>query len=231
VVFDNRAFGPSFKAAWGFACAVHGLERRILFDTGADGRILLDNMAKLGHTPRDFDLVLLSHEHKDHVGGLWALLEANPDLEVWVPSHFPDAFFSGIAARGGRPVAIDDGQEICAGAATTGVIPGWIKEQALVLELDRGLAVITGCAHPRITHILDVVRQRFESDVSLALGGFHLGGFDAAEIDAIICHFQNVGVRAVAPAHCTGDEAMSRFRDAFGDACIEMGAGREIDVR
>ena len=40
VVYDNVAHERGFATGWGFACLVRGLPTTILFDTGADGRVL-----------------------------------------------------------------------------------------------------------------------------------------------------------------------------------------------
>ena len=86
VLFDDVSQDTSLQAAHGAAYLIEGLSRTILFDTGGDGYILLENMAKLGKNPKDVDLVVISHAHWDHSGGLFAFLrEASDDVEVFVP--------------------------------------------------------------------------------------------------------------------------------------------------
>ena len=230
VVYDNLSLKPELKGDWGFACLVGGLERTILFDTGADGGILLSNLTGLGHSPRDIDTVLLSHEHKDHIGGLPRLLEQNPEIEVWAPDHFSEAFFERLSAAGTRCVRVSRGRPLCGNAHTTGVINGWIKEQSLVLETPPGLALVTGCAHPRLVNILERVRKAWDAPVYLILGGFHLGGFEKRELREITDFVRKSGVAKVGPAHCTGEEAKQSFRQAYPDGFLEMGVGREITI-
>ena len=62
------------------------------------------------------------------------------------------------------------------------------------------------------------------------MGGFHLGGRSDAEIRAIIQRLKELGVKKVAPSHCTGDNAMRIFRDEWADDFIEGGLGTFIEV-
>jgi 7,8-dihydropterin-6-yl-methyl-4-(beta-D-ribofuranosyl)aminobenzene 5'-phosphate synthase len=59
VVYDNIHCDQNLKTDWGFSCFVEGLEKSILFDTGANGQILLSNMEKIGIRPEDIDVVVI----------------------------------------------------------------------------------------------------------------------------------------------------------------------------
>lgn len=231
VVYDNNPFDMKCQPDWGFACLVEGLEKSLLFDTGADGRILLSNMQKLGIQARDINVVFLSHAHKDHTGGLESLLSRNPALEVWLPQFFASDFKEGIAKRGARIVEVETSQKICEGALTSGVIEGWIKEQSLVLDTEEGLVLVTGCAHPRITHIIERVKELFKKEIFLALGGFHLAGFTRSEIKKIIEKFRDSGVRRAGPCHCSGDEARMLFAEEYKDDFVNIGVGKKIKIQ
>jgi len=58
---------------WGFAALVEADGRRILFDTGAHPRTVLDNAKELGIDLSHIEDVVLSHNHDDHTGGLLTL--------------------------------------------------------------------------------------------------------------------------------------------------------------
>jgi 7,8-dihydropterin-6-yl-methyl-4-(beta-D-ribofuranosyl)aminobenzene 5'-phosphate synthase len=60
---------------WGFAALVEIDGRRLLFDTGARPKTVLDNARELGIDLSDVTDVVLSHHHWDHTGGLMALRE------------------------------------------------------------------------------------------------------------------------------------------------------------
>jgi 7,8-dihydropterin-6-yl-methyl-4-(beta-D-ribofuranosyl)aminobenzene 5'-phosphate synthase len=218
------------RTDWGFSCFVEGLEKSILFDTGAQGQILLSNFEKMGIPPARVEVVQLSHAHRDHTGGLKELLSLNPKIEVWLPYFFAPDFKASIVAAGARVVEVETSKKICEGASTSGVIEGWIKEQSLVLDTERGLVLMTGCAHPRIVRIIDRVREIFKKEIFLALGGFHLAGFEKAEIRDIIRKFRSSGIQKVGPAHCTGDEARMLFQEEYQADFIAVGVGTKIDI-
>jgi 7,8-dihydropterin-6-yl-methyl-4-(beta-D-ribofuranosyl)aminobenzene 5'-phosphate synthase len=230
IVYDNNSLDEKLEKDWGFSCFIKGLEKSILFDTGTNGQILLANMEKLGILPEEINLVFLSHAHRDHVGGLDALLEKNSEIEVWLPEFFSSSFKNAIRTKGAAVVEVEKFQKICPGVFTTGVIPGWIKEQSLILDTDKGLVVITGCAHPRITNIITRAKDLLGKDIQLVFGGFHLGAFYENEISEIIDHFRKSGVKKVGPGHCSGDEARRLFAEEYKDDFIEIGVGKEIKV-
>ena len=181
-------------------------------------------------SPRQVETVLISHEHKDHTHGLEALLDENPDIEVWLPDFFSQAYKDSICAKGAELVSVNKFQNICEGAYTTGNIAGWIEEQSLVLHTPNGLVLITGCAHPRLVKVIDHVLALFDSQIYLVMGGFHLAGFEKEEIQTIIMRCRQAGVQRVGPAHCSGEQAHTLFRNAYGSDYLNIGVGQEIII-
>lgn len=230
IVFDNHPYAEKMKTGWGFSCLVRGAEKTILFDTGSDGKILLDNLNVLGFSPDDIDTVLLSHIHKDHTGGLNVLLQRKPGLAVWLPDSFPDEFKESVEQNKGSVHSVSGPESLCPGVHTTGVIDGWIREQSLYVESPKGVILITGCAHPRIVKILSEVRRQSEQPVYLVMGGFHLAGFEENEVRSIISFFKDNGVQKAGPAHCTGDEAIRLFKKEFQAGFLDIGAGRRLTI-
>lgn len=59
---------------WGFSALVEADGKRLLFDTGAESDTVIRNLHSLGLDLSDVtEVVVLSHAHADHVGGLAAL--------------------------------------------------------------------------------------------------------------------------------------------------------------
>lgn len=228
IVYDNNALSENLKADWGFSCLIRGLEKSILFDTGTNGKTLLINMKKLGIHPEDIDTVFLSHEHKDHTGGLEALLDRNLRVEVWLPNFFSSSFKNKIINQGSTVKEVESFQEICKGAYTSGIIEGWIKEQSLILNTGKGLILITGCAHPRIVKIIATVKELLKKNIYMIFGGFHLAPFNESEIREIIDYFRASGIKKVGPCHCSGDEARRLFLEEYKENFIDIGVGKEI---
>ena len=169
VVYDNEVFQRGLRAGWGFSCLVEIEETKVLFDTGADGEILLYNMDKLNINPKDIDAVFLSHNHWDHTGGLQGLLNVKPDMKIYRPN------FSS------KP------KEFLPNLITTGMLAD--IEQSLMIKTTKGLVVIGGCSHPGLENILNVARK--QGKIYAVLGGFHgFNKFDALQDVSLIlpCH-------------------------------------------
>jgi 7,8-dihydropterin-6-yl-methyl-4-(beta-D-ribofuranosyl)aminobenzene 5'-phosphate synthase len=231
VVFNNVPYKPGMITGWGFACVVQGYAKTILFDTGASGEVLLANVNSLGLDPGIVDVVVLSHAHGDHTGGLQDFLEQNPDVIVYYPKSFPAIFKNIITRYGAKAEATDEPQSLLTGVHTTGEL-GWaIKEQSLILDTSHGLVLITGCAHPHIDKIAAAAQYYLRKDIHLLMGGFHLLDQSESDINKIIKELKSLGVQKVAPSHCTGDKAMKLFRQAWQDNYIEGGLGAVIDIR
>jgi 7,8-dihydropterin-6-yl-methyl-4-(beta-D-ribofuranosyl)aminobenzene 5'-phosphate synthase len=230
VLFDNILNVEGLEPGWGFSCLVEGLDKTILFDTGGDGDILLANMAKLNVDPGTIDVVVLSHYHRDHYGGLARLLQSNPIVEVWMPSYFPDDFRESIVEAGAKVINVDDPVQIVDRAHTTGEMGRGLIEQSLVLETSQGLVVLTGCAHPGIVEIINAAKKQRQGSVDLATGGYHLMELEARELMETIGGIQETGIRRVAPSHCTGDEAINLLRELWDDDFVEGGAGAVFNL-
>jgi 7,8-dihydropterin-6-yl-methyl-4-(beta-D-ribofuranosyl)aminobenzene 5'-phosphate synthase len=230
IVYDNNAYDPHLRTAWGFSCLIEYQEQVVLFDTGGDSLTLLANMATLGIDPVQIEAVVLSHIHGDHTGGLSGLLPmADDDLPVFVPQSFPARFKDAVRARA-QLVEVDGPREIGEGMYTTGEMGAGIIEQSLMVETDEGLVVITGCAHPGIVDIVRKAKALSDDEVYLVLGGFHLGGKSRKQIEGILSEFRRLGVRKVAPCHCTGEQAIRMFRQEYGEDFIQAGVGKVVRV-
>jgi 7,8-dihydropterin-6-yl-methyl-4-(beta-D-ribofuranosyl)aminobenzene 5'-phosphate synthase len=229
IVYDNNSYDPGLRTAWGFACLVETGEATVLFDTGADAPTLLDNMAKLGIDLLTIEAVVLSHIHGDHVGGLTGLLDAGARPTVYVPAVFPPSFKNGVSVRTDL-VEVTEPIEIRPGLYTTGEVGSAIVEQALAVETEDGLVVVTGCAHPGVVEMVERAFEVLGGDILLVMGGFHLGNATHGQIEGVIDGLCHLGVQMVAPCHCTGDRARQLLAESFGSDYIAAGAGRVITI-
>lgn len=230
ILYDNYVFSEGTQADWGFSCLIQGTEKTILFDTGTQSEILFHNIDRLKVDPKAVDLVVLSHIHGDHTGGLMAFLDKNNSVTVYIPASFPDDFAGRVKAKGAEVVRVDKPVMICQNVHLTGEMGAMIKEQSLVIDTDKGIVVITGCAHPGIVDILKKSKDVVNKEIELAFGGFHLGGKPEAEVKSIIEQFRNLGVVKVGATHCTGEKAIDLFKQAYGENFVQMGVGRVIKI-
>jgi 7,8-dihydropterin-6-yl-methyl-4-(beta-D-ribofuranosyl)aminobenzene 5'-phosphate synthase len=193
--------------------------------------VLLKNMAALGLSPTCVDLVFLSHPHWDHMGGLDSFLEVNPTATVVVHEGFSKHLIRDLESLCAETVVIGaDPQTLAPGVFSTGMLDSQPPEQAMVLDTGGVTAVISGCAHAGMEHIVEQATRLLGKKVDWAVGGFHLMYADAAGVAASIRALQHLDVAYVVPTHCTGNAARAAFRRSYGGRCIDGGVGREIDL-
>lgn len=228
IIYDNRIAKDikGLKTGWGFSSFIQTKEKNILFDTGWDGDILISNMKLLGINPQDIDLVVVSHSHWDHSGGLARLLHLNNRLEVYVPKSFSKHLKEEIKKRANTFHEVQKLTEIYAGIYTTGEIEGsiissktktLIKEQSLIISTVKGLVVITGCAHSGMNNILNSANKL--GKVYALMGGFH----DFEEYNLL------KDISLIAPTHCTVNK--KKIMSLFPKNCLEGGIGFQVDFQ
>jgi 7,8-dihydropterin-6-yl-methyl-4-(beta-D-ribofuranosyl)aminobenzene 5'-phosphate synthase len=81
ILVDNQA-GPGLTTEHGFSLWIEADGRYILFDTG-QGPALPMNARTLGVDLRQTDMLVLSHGHYDHTGGIPHVLHVAPNAHVY----------------------------------------------------------------------------------------------------------------------------------------------------
>jgi 7,8-dihydropterin-6-yl-methyl-4-(beta-D-ribofuranosyl)aminobenzene 5'-phosphate synthase len=175
------------KVETGVSYLVTTDDTTILFDTGLnnddeDPSPLLQNMEKLGVCVDDIDIIFISHNHSDHVGGskwrkkkTFSLSGKQINLEgkrayTPIPMTYP----------GLKPIHAPNPMILGKGIATTGTIPnsiyflGYTMEQSLAINVeDKGIVLIVGCGHNTLTRLLERISILFDEPVYGLIGGLH----------------------------------------------------------
>jgi 7,8-dihydropterin-6-yl-methyl-4-(beta-D-ribofuranosyl)aminobenzene 5'-phosphate synthase len=84
ILVDNNA-KPDLKKERGFSVWIEVSGHRILFDTGR-GQALIHYSATLGCDLSLADVLILSHGHYDHTGGISYVLKHNPSIKIYCHS-------------------------------------------------------------------------------------------------------------------------------------------------
>ena len=96
----NNIMPGTLKPEHGFSLWIEYCGNNILFDTGQSD-ILLDNAAQLGIDLSKTDIIILSHGHYDHTGGLSKVIQIAPDAKIYL---HPQALKNRYSCHTDKPV-------------------------------------------------------------------------------------------------------------------------------
>jgi 7,8-dihydropterin-6-yl-methyl-4-(beta-D-ribofuranosyl)aminobenzene 5'-phosphate synthase len=209
IIYDNTVYVEALGADWGFSCLVEIEDTpKILFDTGANGSILLSNMKMLNINHDSIDEIFISHAHYDHTGGLSRFLESNSNVTIYAPPSFRGVH--GVK----EIIHVAQAMKIHENVFSTGELDN--IEQTMVIRTVKGAVLIAGCSHPEMEHILKTAAQ-FGKPYGI-IGGLH--GFNQYEL------FKDFGL--ICPTHCT--QHIQEIKSLYPDKYVEGGAGRVIEI-
>jgi len=233
IVFDKESAQSHLYSGWGLSFFVG---ESTLFDTGTNGKWLLKNFEHLKIDALKIKDVVISHEHWDHVNGLWKLIEKNNKINVHVCAGFSSEFKQKIADLKVNIVERKDFGEITRNIYSSGEVDArynkeQVPEQALVIRTKSGFSLLTGCAHSGILKIIDLVKKNLKiTELFLVFGGFHLGDMHKLAVEELGRELKKMNVRKIGPTHCTGEVAMMVLRDIFKNDFVEIKTGQTVEV-
>lgn len=187
----KRKSGPNmnFLAEHGFSALIETEAAKVLIDTGATGISLEHNLNLLGLTMEDIDVVVLSHGHNDHTGGIGKVtgrIVAHPDtfLERYLTPN--DKTVYELTAPKPDPVKHQieytrGPTKLAKGIISTGEVErihAWeelpvfkivrnetmeddkvLDDQGIVINTPKGLVVIQGCSHSGIINTIEAAKS------------------------------------------------------------------------
>ncbi|NQT65154.1 MAG: MBL fold metallo-hydrolase [FCB group bacterium] len=207
ILYDNTTSKPGMIVDWGWSCFIETEKRNILFDTGGNGKILLENMLNLNIDPNYVDDIVISHPDFDHIGGLSTFLNLNQKAILHIPISFRGIRYPNKVKYYDKPAQIYENIFL------TGELNK--REQSLAVKTEKGLVLIIGCGHPGIAKIIDSV-SKF-GNVFTIIGGLH--GFDEFGI------LENI--EKICPSHCT--KYKEKIKKLYPGKYIEGGVGEIIE--
>ena len=136
---ENTEGAPGCGAEHGLSYYIETAKHRILMDTGASD-LFLKNAEKLGIDLTAVDILVLSHGHFDHGGGIMAFAAKNPRAAVYVSDTAFGGFFK-EEEEGYRYIGLDPAIRD---------LPQ-LRPVSGNLVLDEELSLFSGIGHENIT--------------------------------------------------------------------------------
>ncbi len=103
-------------------------------------------------------------------------------------------------------------------------------DQSIVIQSEKGLVLLLGCAHSGAINILEYAREKTGVDrVFAILGGTHLDFASAAQMEETIALLHKYKIERIGVSHCTGPRAASRLYAEFGDRFFFGQVGESLE--
>ena len=104
-----------------------------------------------------------------------------------------------------------------------------LPELSMSMKTGEGEVLIVGCSHTGVENIIAETKKFTNNGIDLVYGGFHMIPFDRQQTIALAGKIKNeLQVRRVAPAHCTGHLAFKILQEKFGKDYLYAGLGETV---
>ena len=113
-----------------------------------------------------------------------------------------------------------------------GLIPDpFLDDQALIIESEKGLVLLLGCAHSGMINTLEHVIEKTGKDrVHAIVGGTHLDLASPQQVEETVTVLKKFQVERIGVSHCTGLRAASRLYTEFGERFFFGQVGEALEV-
>jgi len=182
--------------------------------------------------PRTFDLKLKLKPRITSVGTPFRKEEVEKAGGALLCVRNPIPFCDGISTSGeiAREIPFERVDGFWTVDAESIVEDAILDDQALLINLqDKGLVVITGCAHAGVINTIKHAKKVMGIDRLYAvIGGFHLEHAEEERVMETVKELKRLSPRFVLPCHCTGQSVTSRLQDILGERCISLRTGDRV---
>lgn len=241
-LYEEVSADAAFQSGHGVSYLIETDAATVLLDLGfnpkqMDPPPVVANMQQAGLGSDAVDLLVISHNHPDHVGGLGSA--GFDTAESWLQTT---AIYAAdpISLLGEPAQVVTKPQVLAPGVATMGpmpfvqAFPFWLwqplaHEQVLAVNVaGRGIVLITGCGHPSLEQIVTQAETLFAQPVVGIVGGLHYDGLPLAELTPHVDFLAARNPQLVALSPHDSATAIDPFRAAFPTATRMIRVGEAI---
>ncbi|MFC1988805.1 MBL fold metallo-hydrolase [Chloroflexota bacterium] len=106
-----------------------------------------------------------------------------------------------------------------------------LDDQAIIISTEKGLVIVTGCAHRGIINTLYHAQQLTGINrIYAVIGGSHLKYVPEIRIEQTIAALKELDIQKLGLCHCTGLHAIVRIAQELGEKSFFNTAGTCIDL-
>jgi 7,8-dihydropterin-6-yl-methyl-4-(beta-D-ribofuranosyl)aminobenzene 5'-phosphate synthase len=107
----------------------------------------------------------------------------------------------------------------------------FLDDQSLILDTEKGIVLILGCAHSGMINIIHhVVNKMGKEKFHAILGGTHLDFLTPEQLEESIKSLKRMEIGKIGVSHCTGMRAAFRLQQEFGDRFFYGCVGSVLEV-
>jgi len=104
-------------------------------------------------------------------------------------------------------------------------------DQSLILETEKGLILILGCAHSGLINIIHhVIHKTGREKFYAIVGGTHLDFLTPNQLEETIEVLKKMDIERIGAAHCTGMRAAFRLSQEFGERFFYGHVGSTLEM-
>lgn len=217
-----------YQQEFGYSVFVHFEGASVLFDTGVTPKSLEENLKTAGIDPKTIDVLVLSHNHHDHIGGISHIRETNPEIVVYAaPGQEID----------GRPlVRLETLERITPNlyairTHTESPTSGISDELSLVIGTDQGPYLITGCSHTGVARIARKATEIIGQPIFHYTGGARLKFRALKDAEHVATELTELNVTQISPGHCSVDHQVDKtLKEHFHGRVLMSVQGRKVTL-
>jgi 7,8-dihydropterin-6-yl-methyl-4-(beta-D-ribofuranosyl)aminobenzene 5'-phosphate synthase len=107
----------------------------------------------------------------------------------------------------------------------------FLDDQSLILDTDKGMVLILGCAHSGMINIINhAINKMGKENFYAILGGTHLDFLSPEQLEESIRSLKKMKTEKIGVSHCTGMRAAFRLHQEFGDRFFYGCVGSVLEV-
>ncbi len=229
VITDTTfAAEEGYKQEFGYSVFVRFEGASVLFDTGVTPNALEQNLKTAEIDPKSIDVLVLSHNHPDHIGGISYIRKTNPDILVYAaPGQEID----------NHPVTrIEDLERITTNlyairTNTDSPTSGISDELSLVIRTDQGPYLLTGCSHTGVDRIVTKATEIIGQPIFHYTGGARLKLRALEDTKHVANALTELNVSQISPGHCSIDHRVDNaLKEHFHGRVLMSVQGRKVTL-